>query len=64
MIQPIRLETMAGNLPDGGWRLVTGRGSDLEQPESATRAQLNFYGEWAEIARASPNFDLCPLSPG
>ena len=56
MLEPIRLEILAGDLPDGGWRLVAGRGQGPGQPESATQAQLTFYGEWAEIARKSPAF--------
>lgn len=56
MINPFRLEAMSGDLPDGGWRLVIGLAQSPMEPESATQAQINLYGEWAKIARTSPLF--------
>lgn len=51
MLVPIRLETLSGDLPDGGRRIVTGRSNS-----DVTLARLDFFGELAEIARTSPTF--------
>jgi hypothetical protein len=48
MAIPIRFETLACDLPDGGRRIVTGN-ADAE-------ARLDFSGELAKLARTSPTF--------
>jgi hypothetical protein len=56
MLVPIRFETIACDLPEGGRRIITGEADLGCEPKSETMARMDFFGEFAELARTSPTF--------
>ena len=56
MLVPIRFETTAGDLPEGGRRIITSEVDLRGEAKGETMARMDFFGEFAELARTSPTF--------